>query len=163
MLYVFRFSALRLSIAAFVAATAEVLGLLRHGLHLRLQVLLLQRHHLLDVLGAHQLLGEFERIGDVLLGEAIAFWPTSLALDCAVAACVSAVATAFWAAATKPSTALRACSTLCSANWRIWVGTSKFHFGSLAISFLLAVLRTAIIAGIAGFATHCRVTTRNRR
>ena len=37
-------------------------------------------------------------------------------------------------AATKPSTALRACSTLCSANWRIWVGTSKFHFGSLAIS-----------------------------
>jgi hypothetical protein len=35
----------------------------------------------------------------------------------------------------KPSTALRACSTLCSANWRIWVGTSKFQFGSLAIVF----------------------------
>ena len=41
-----------------------------HRLHLRLQVFLLQRHHLLDVLGAHQLLREFERVGDVLLGEA---------------------------------------------------------------------------------------------
>ena len=48
---------------------AKVFRLLRHRPHLRLQIFLLQRQHFLHVLGTDQLLGEFERIGDVLLGK----------------------------------------------------------------------------------------------
>ncbi len=51
-------------------ALAQGLGLLSQHLHLALDVFGLQLHHVLDILGPQQLLGELERAGDVLLGEA---------------------------------------------------------------------------------------------
>src|SRR2546421_8648022 len=78
----------------------------------------------------------------------ITFCPTSLALVWAVLACVSSVTAVLCAADRKPSTAFFACSTLCSANWRICVGTSKFHIGSLAILVSSGDVRDRLSRGV---------------
>ena len=49
---------------------AQFLGLLAERGHLAFGVLGVQRHHLLRILGPHQLLGELEGRGDIPLGEA---------------------------------------------------------------------------------------------
>src|SRR5262245_7840470 len=63
----------------------------------------------------------------------MAFWRTSLAPLCAAEAWPSMLFAAFCAAVMKPSKALRACSTLCSANARISRGISKCPVASFAI------------------------------
>ena len=90
------------------------------------------------VLGAHQPLGEFERGGDVALGEA--HGELAHLLGAAPPRLVSAVLTACWVAEQKLSKACLACSTLFSANARISAGISKFALPSLGHRNLLALL-----------------------
>ena len=136
---------------------ADLLGLRLQIGHLRLQIFALKREGFLRVLGLHDLQGEIERRVDVLLGELSACELTDLALARMLALAVSTASAVFWATLTKPSNALRACSTLFCAKSRMSTGTSKGvgHNGPRFLKARLALRRP--VDSIAHDLLHCNI------